>query len=377
MAITITTDVSAYSAEAQVEQRTAWFEEHADELDAGISNVRTLEVLQLLASQGLLGIGVPRSLGGEGGSTREALSAIADVAERSLTSGYLLWSQRASIELLVSTGNPWLQANLLPRLLAGETSGATDLLLRRVAPHDKLGVRATRTGDGLVLDGFVPWASNLRPEGFVLATAVHAGPGRTAIVAVPSSADGIVRSADHPLLGLRASWTASVRLDGVALSDAWVVSDRADAFLTRVQPNLILLQSALAVGVTRRAVAELGATKAGPRPSWGARADSVAVDLASLEATLATLAARPLADVGRGIRAFAARQSLTRLALRAVHLELEAAGINGYRDPAGTARRIREATILPVIGPAARELEAGSLIADPGRDGFGSFGWAA
>jgi alkylation response protein AidB-like acyl-CoA dehydrogenase len=343
-----------------VGQLEAWFDEHAEATSAGTAGQCIADALLLLSREGWLGAGVPQALGGQGGSLRDAVLAIAAISERCLTSGFVFWCQRTFAEFLVASGNPWLRAAVLPRVLSGECSGATGLsdAMRQPFPAARLRVQAAVDDGRVTLRGTVPWASNLRPGGFVMAVAARAAPDRAVVVAVPSSAAGLVREPDRQLLGLQGSWTAGVRLEGVELPHEWLLSDDPAAFVSRVRSTVILLQCGLSLGLARRSVAEALGTAAGRGRTLGPSVQAIGAELRQHEATLASLTVRPGADAGRLATVLTLRIALTRLAVRAVHLELEAVGGGAYRDASGTARRVREAAFLPILTPSVVQLEA-------------------
>lgn len=71
---------------------TEWLAANAEELDSHADNA--LEVLPRPAEAGLLKIGVPASLGGDGRKVAAAVDCIAQVAEYSQTAAFVLWAQR-------------------------------------------------------------------------------------------------------------------------------------------------------------------------------------------------------------------------------------------------------------------------------------------
>src|SRR5690606_40119768 len=102
-----------------------WLEAHAEPLDRGVHDAE--DVLPQLAASGLLGLGVSEALGGAGGTTLDAVDAVAEVATYSLTSAFVLWGQRSFIEYLLVSDNAALLERLLGLLLSGRVAGATGL----------------------------------------------------------------------------------------------------------------------------------------------------------------------------------------------------------------------------------------------------------
>ena len=66
-----------------------WLQQHADALDQGQGPAD--ELLPRLGQAGLLRLGVPSAIGGADGTIGDAIEAIAQVAEHSLTAAFVFW----------------------------------------------------------------------------------------------------------------------------------------------------------------------------------------------------------------------------------------------------------------------------------------------
>ena len=339
---------------------------HADSLDQDAAHAD--ELLSALASSGLLRRGVPQALGGDGSTTAEAVQAIASVAEHSLAAAFVLWGHRTSIEYLLQSPNTPLRERWLPRLLAGQTAGATGLsnAMKFLSGIESLQVQGTplkTPGEHAhhELNGQVPWATNLRPRGFLLSVAVERRDGGAPfVVALPAERAGLQRSNDLDLIALRGTRTAAVKLQRVAVDEGDLLTPDARQWLPRVRPAFLSLQCGLAIGLARAA---LRAARA--QGTRGVLDEPVARTEDALQrATQALL--HGLGDaryVAQPVLLFERRIELTELALRAVQQELQASGGRAYhRDqPLGFARRWREAAFLPIVTPSLTQLQ-GELI---------------
>lgn len=347
-----------------------WLDAHAESLDT--DSLHAPELLPRLAREDLFGVGVPVAEGGQGGSLGDALEAIAGVARHSLTAAFVFWAQRAFIEYLLQSPNAALRARWMPALLQGRQAGATGLsnAMKYLGGIESLQVRAQAFGDGgLRLQGRVPWATNLAPDGFLVAVAVaRTDGGGPFVAALPSDAPGLARSADLDLIALRGSHTAALAIDDLELGPADLIHADANHFLPRVRPAFLCLQLGMCIGLARTSLA-MAARRA------GAGRDVLAEPLdrqhQALEAATATLHAG-LAD-GRfeaDARAlFQLRLGLTEIVQQALQLELLASGGRAYhRDqPLGFARRWREAAFIPIVTPSVTQLQG--ALAGAGPDG--------
>lgn len=332
--------------------------EHADSLDSGAEHAAA--VLPALGQAGLLRSAVPKALGGDGAPLSQAIEAIARVAQRSLAAAFVFWGQRAFIEYLVQGENPALRDQRLPALLAGEYAGATGLsnAMKYLSGIEALGLAAS---DGLI-DGRLPWLTNLRPQGFIAAAAVAGADGTPFIVALPHDRAGLRRSADLDLIALRGTYTAALNVQALHYSAADLIASDARRWLPGVRPAFLGLQCGLAIGLARASLATARLQGVAAKAVLG---DAIDATQAELDRAVAALAAG--VDDGRFVRAavplFELRIALVHVALQAVQLELQASGGRAYhRDqPLGFARRWREAAFLPIVTPSLTQLQ-GELI---------------
>lgn len=339
--------------------------QHAPALDADATQAPAL--LPALGASGLLRRGVPLALGGDGSSTSDAVDAITAVAERSLAAAFVFWGQRAFIEYLLQSPNEALRAEWLPAVLEGRLAGATGLsnAMKFLSGIEALQVQATTVANGggadahFVLDGQIPWATNLRPQGFVVAAAVERRDGGAPLVAaLPFDSAGLQRSDDLDLIALRGTHTAALRLTRVQLTPAHVLAPDARQWLPRVRPAFLGLQCALSIGLAQAALEAAQQHGANARPVLGGPIQQTRAALGLAVASLK----EGLADgrfVSDPVPLFELRIRLAHLALQAVQLELQACGGRAYhRDqPLGFARRWREAAFLPIVTPSLTQLQ--------------------
>lgn len=339
--------------------------EHADALDTDATQAAAL--LPMLGAAGLLRRGVPTRLGGDGSHTVDALDAIAAVSRRSLAAGFVFWGQRAFIEYLLQSDNEALGQRWLPELLAGQFAGATGLsnamkFLSGIEPLQVRSLTAQPPGSGAGrwrLDGQVPWATNLRPDGFIVAAAVDrtdgAGPF---IAALPFDRPGLQRSNDLDLIALRGTHTAALRIAATDISESDLIALDARTWLPRVRPAFLGLQCGMSIGLARACIEAARANGAAARVVLDAPLNQLEHDLdAAVGALHAGL--RDQRFVVQPVPLFELRIALAGLALQAVQLELQASGGRAYhRDqPLGFARRWREAAFVPIVTPSLTQLQ--------------------
>lgn len=354
----------------------SWFANRARSVDRCQEPAQ--EGLHMLAARGLLSRGVPEALGGDGGGLMEMAEVIAAVAGSCLTSAFVLWCHRMFLEYVSSSGNPFLLEEVLPRALRVERFGATGLAnaMKHVALLEELRVTAEPRDGGYLLSGKLPWVSNLVGDRFVVAVAARSGSSIT-IIAVPGDIPGVRPGPRMPLFGLEGTASASLLFDEVQLDAKWAITRDGGAFLAKVRPVFLILQSALAWGLAESALASVYEKLSGPRRILEKEAERLDQALDRLVTELRAIAGvydagaswpnrsehdgTPSEANGRQdllYRSLKVRKELAELAVESTWLELEAAGGAGYLSESDTARRLREAAFFPVQSPSLVQLRA-------------------
>jgi alkylation response protein AidB-like acyl-CoA dehydrogenase len=337
----------------------AWLRDNADRLDT--TQELAEQVVPQLAAANLFGVGVPTGLGGSGGDVRDAIDAIADVAQYSLTAAFIFWGHRAFIEFVLRSPNQVLQQRWLGALLKGERGGATGLsnAMKFLSGIEALQITATPQGKGWQLDGALAWITNLRKEGFIAAAAVAPADGAPPmVVAFTNDAAGVVRSPDLDLIALRSSNTAAVRLTAVQIGEADLIHADARQFLPGVRPAFLGMQCGMSIGLARASLQAAHALCAVSDNPLLSRVHTVQADLADKVAQLHEgvhdgrfkTAAAPL---------FRLRIALAEIVQQAVLLELQASGGGAYLQGPDKhfARRWRESAFIPIVTPSLTQLQ--------------------
>jgi alkylation response protein AidB-like acyl-CoA dehydrogenase len=338
----------------------AWLDEMAEPLDSGAADPAA--ILPRLAAAGLPGAGVPASLGGAGGDVTDAVEAVAGVSERSLSAGFVLWGHRTYIDYLLHTRNEALRRHL-PDLIAGKVAGATGMsnAMKFLSGLEELQVTARSEGSGFVLGGRLPWVTNLRVQGFWAAVAVARSdaPDVPFCAALPHDLPGLTRSSDLDLMAMRAASTAALALVDAPIGPEHVLHPNAASWLPEIRPGFLGLQCGMSIGLARRALAEAGAHAGAARHVLQEPIAAMSVALAEHERLLRE-GLRSGAFRLQAAALFRLRIRLAEIVAEALSLELQALGGRAYlAGPGkGIARRLREATFVPLITPSLVQLKA-------------------
>jgi alkylation response protein AidB-like acyl-CoA dehydrogenase len=336
-----------------------WLDDHAHGLDVGSVDSRL--VLPQLASSDALRVGVSRALGGNGKTLADAVEILAVVAARSMTAALVLWGQRSFIEYMLHSSNDSLRERLLPSLLDGKLAGTIGFSnpAKFLSGVGGLQVRAKPIMGGWLLNGDLHWVTNLRPNGFVVGTAIEdSQSGKPFVVAIPASCTGLRRSEDLQLSGLQSSNTAALNFSQVKIGSDWMLHEDTQIFLRAVRPALLGMQCGLAIGLARRALQEaLSLIQDGAQSML---LDSLMNQRQHLEQTALDLKYGLLDGRFRAEPAhlFKIKIALRKSATDAVLLELHAMGPRAHFDEGQSQfpRRWKESSFVPIIIPTTTQL---------------------
>lgn len=257
--------------------------------------------------------------------------------------------------------NAALRERWLPALLAGEFAGATGLsnAMKFLSGIESLQLNATAKGERWQLDGRLPWVTNLRKAGFIVAAAVARSDGAAPmVVAITDSESGVTRSADLDLVALRGSNTAAIDIRAADIGPEHVLHEDARSFCPGVRPAFLSLQLGMSIGLARIALRTAAEQGKGAHAILLPRVGEVSAELERLVG-----AVREGLASGRFVSEPAAlfriRIRLAEIAQTALGLELDASGGRAYlRDQhRDFARRWVEGAFIPVITPSLTQLQ--------------------
>ncbi len=215
------------------------------------------DVFAKLAELGFLGMLVPEAYGGLDLDPVTYLLVLEELAWGDAAVALSVAIQNGPVAgLLVRRGSDEQKQAWLPRLASGEVLGAFALSEAGAGSDPgRLTATAERDGDGWRLNGTKRWVTNGGRAGLVVVFARTSGEGVGAFLVEPS-ADGYRVAGRETTMGLRASETATVELDGVRVGPDALVGDAGEG-LSYALEALDLGRcgiAAQAVGIARAAM---------------------------------------------------------------------------------------------------------------------------
>ncbi|GAA3392010.1 acyl-CoA dehydrogenase family protein [Cryptosporangium minutisporangium] len=318
-------------------------------------------IIAKLGKVGFLGLTIPEEHGGSGMDHLAYCLALEELGRGdSAVRGLVSVSLGLVAKSLLAYGSAAQKEQWLPKLCSGEALGCFALTEPDTGSDaGNLATRATRDGNGWVLNGSKMFITNgtWADVALVFARTGEPGPRGVTAFAIPTSTAGFIRREVHGKLGLRGQPTAELLFEDVRVADDAVVGDVGRGF--KVAMSALdkgrMSVAAGCVGIARGAL-EASIRYAGERTQFGkpiAGHQLVQEMLADMAVTTdaARLMVWRVADlIDRG-QPFGSEASMAKLfaseaAVRVADLGVQVFGGYGYLDEYPVSKYLRDARVM-------------------------------
>ncbi len=294
-----------------------------------------------------------------------AIQAMTEVSRVCGATGFMVWCHDVCGVYMEQSGNPALLGEALARHNSGRTLGATGMSnpMKTFAGIETFLLHAKKVDGGYVVNGTLPWVSNLGPDHYF---------GAVADIAV----DGVVKSeimflirCDAPGVELRncpsfsameGTNTWAVKLTDYFVGTEEMIADPVRPFIGRIRAAFILLQTGMGLGVAQGAIDSMWTVErqlGHVNEFLDDRPDDLQGELDDLTGRIMQLAKTPFgADKQFIIDVLDARAHASELALRAAQSALLHQGARGYLMTSEVQRRVRESHFVAIVTPAVKHL---------------------
>lgn len=287
-------------------------------------------------------------------SLLDAIRAEREIAREDLSVAFGGWAQLMVIRYLEVGGTP-LALKLRDELLAGTRPGVTAMApsFKTAAGGGSIPLAATKVDGGYSISGKLNWASNLAEDSVIVSSAETAD-GERFFFVVEGNAEGLDLGKPFGLLGLNATSSSWITIDGLVVPEANILSRDFFGFLAQVRPALFLLQTSECLGVAESAIAAASTKLTGMNEVF---ADDVYRVAGEIEALIAEQEELAQQDDPDQVALIKLRLAAAQATVDATALEVRTAGGSGYAFSSPASRRFREATFLPVQSPNEAQLK--------------------
>ncbi|MGH3322514.1 MAG: acyl-CoA dehydrogenase family protein [Streptosporangiaceae bacterium] len=320
------------------------------------------EAFRLLGRSGLLGLPYPEEYGGAGQPYEVYLPVLEELSAAWLTIGLGVSVHTLACYPVAALGSEEQRRRLLPDMLGGDLLGAYCLSEPQSGSDAAaLRTRAVRDGDGYTIDGTKAWTTHGGHADFYTIMA-RTGAGERGVTCfhLPRETPGLSAAAPEHKMGLTASPTAQMLLEGARAAVDQRVGDEGDGFsiaLAALDAGRLGI-AACSVGLARAAL-DAAVAYAKERRQFGTRIiefEGLAFMLADMATAVEAARALYLRAARRrdrglpyGPQAAMAKLLASDTAMRVTTDAVQVLGGYGYVRDFPVERYLREAKVLQIV----------------------------
>lgn len=325
------------------------------------------EFMEQIGSLGGFGQTVPELYGGKSGGVKTALQVIETVSETCLSTGFIAWCQIATAWYIQNGESEYLKQEILPDIATGKTMAGTGLSnpMKHFAGIEKIALTATKTTGGYLVNGMLPWVSNLGESHYLAIAAAITNSDDYLMAVVKEDFSGLTFKCNAHFIGLEGTGTYSCVFRDVFVPDEWVLAAPCEAYVNRIKPGFILTQVGMGLGLVQSCI-ELIKRANKQLAQVNCFLDDCVKDIEN-DLDIARFKAYDLADeiVNQQSKldseflaaVIQSRLTASELSLRASQAAMLHAGARAYLKGSPQERKLREAYFVAIVTPAIKQLK--------------------
>lgn len=324
------------------------------------------EFMHLAGRVGAFGQAVSSDYGGMGNGLRGAIQSIELISEECLCTGFMAWCQVACTWYMQNSDNVYLKKHILPKVATGELLGGTGLSnpMKHFAGIEKIAIVAERQPGGYVLNGLLPWVSNIGAGHHFGIAAQIQGSDEYLMAIVSDELQGLSLRCNAHFIALEGSNTFSCLFRDVFVPDELILAAPSDAYVQRIRPGFILTQVGMGLGLVAGCLELM--ERSNQRYGHVNCFLDDCVESLSIELQQAQSKSYQLADlvdqqtvVDRALfrEVIQMRILASELSLRASQSAMLHCGARGYLQGAAVERKLRESYFVAIVTPAIKQLK--------------------
>lgn len=309
--------------------------------------------------------------GGNDLGLRHVVAVMEEVSKECLSTGFMIWCQTACARYIDQSDNTWVKERYLPRIVSGELLAGTGLsnTMKSADTIEDYRLSARRAEGGYVINGVLPWVSNLGPDHlFTTGCPVRGADGEEeglAFVLVECSQPGFRLVDCAHFIGLDGTRTLACQFKECFIPDAMVLAQPSEsaAYLARIKPGMILAQMGMGLGLIDGCallMEQSNRTHGHVNQYLGDQVGDIVAALEEARTATYELCDAVEADAGGGahygLDVLKLRLAGGELSVRAAHAAMLHQGAKGYLVRNAAQRRLREAYFVAIVTPATKHL---------------------
>ena len=320
------------------------------------------------AAGGYAGAMAPE-FGGNGLGLKHVIQVMEEASKLCLSTGFLVWCQTACARYIQMSDNAALKTAFLPRIARGELLVGTGLsnTVKSCDSIEDFRLSARRVEGGYVINGVLPWVSNLGPAHYFATGCPVEGQARgddaLVFIFVDCRQPGFKLVDCAHFVALDGTRTLACHFRDAFVPDAMVLAHpgQSAAYVRRIKPGMILAQMGMGLGLIEACVdmmKQSNKTHAHVNQYLDDQVGDIEAALQKARAAAYALAdalnANPEADVVLAVLKL--RLAGGEYAVKAAHAAMLHLGARGYLQKSPAQRRLRESYFIAIVTPATKHL---------------------
>ena len=282
-----------------------------------------------------------------------------------LSSAFLIWCQTACLRYLELSENDEVKTELLTNLANGRLLGGTGLsnTLKSNTGIERALLKARRIPGGYVINGNLPWVSNLGEGHYFVTGCPLENDGRLVFFVVDCMQQGFRLIEGTRFTALDGTGTLACQFRDCVIDDRRVLAhaENSVAYLAKIKPGMILGQMGMGLGLIQSCI-DLIVAVSSVQSSVNQYLDDQAEDLLVALKFAYQETYRLAYKIEIESNAMLLRDILKvrlaggELALRAAQAAMLHQGAKGYLSHSAAQRKLREAYFIAIVTPAIKHL---------------------
>ncbi len=325
------------------------------------------DFMHLVGALGGFGQAVSRQFGGQSKGLKSAIQVIEAISTECLCTGFITWCQIACAWYMHNSENEYLKQQILPQVAKGIVLGGTGLSnpMKHFAGIEKIALVAEPQPGGYVLNGMLPWVSNLGPGHYFGIAASIANSQEIIMAIVSDRLSGLSLRCNAHFIALEGSNTFSCIFRDVFVPDELILAAPCSEYVQRIRPGFILTQVGLGLGLVAGCIEIM--EHANQRllhvnSFLDEQVEDIATALQMAQNQTYALAdsissqQQPInSDLFKEV--ILARIAIAELSLKAANSAMLHAGARGYLQGNKVERKLRESYFIAIVTPALKQLK--------------------
>jgi len=320
------------------------------------------QVLKKLGAIGAFNQHLPATRADDMADMGAAIQTMATVSHECMSTGFTMWCQNTCGWYLQNAANPIVRDNWLAKVSSAEVLAGTGMsnTMKAFAGIEELRLTGKRVDGGYIVNGSLPWVSNLG-EDHVFGTQFKLeGSERTVMALVDCASEGFTLRLSAHFTALEGTRTFACIFENVFIPDEMIIDEDGAGFLRRARSGIVLLQFGMGFGNIQSCIdlcsdAEplLGHVNA----YLDDRPDELQDELDDAVDAVLALAESPFETSDEFFQdLLQLRLGAGELALRASQSAMLHTGAKGYLKTAPAQRKLRESYFVAIVTPAIKHL---------------------